>query len=109
LVDWKTRRAAIRRIVRGAAKDLLIRLSEMVSGGGAECLDAAQPVLDMVPTDAVLVHHLTVSSQTTSLVRLLPVPRWLPRVSRILACPSRIAPSSAAGLKWMYRCVVTRS
>jgi hypothetical protein len=36
---------------------LLIRLSEMVSGGGAECLDAAQPVLDMVPTGAVLVHH----------------------------------------------------
>jgi hypothetical protein len=55
--DWNTRRAAIRRIVRGAAKDLLIRLSEMVSGGGAECLDAAQPVLDIVPTGNVLVHH----------------------------------------------------
>ena len=35
LADWNTRRAAIRQIVRGAAKDLLIRLSEMVSGGGA--------------------------------------------------------------------------
>jgi hypothetical protein len=36
LGNWNTRRAAIRRIVRGAAKDLLMGLSEMVSGGGAE-------------------------------------------------------------------------
>jgi hypothetical protein len=57
LADWNTRRAAIRRIVRGAAKDLLIRLSEMVSGGGAEGVDAAQPVPNLVPTGAVLVHQ----------------------------------------------------
>ena len=36
-----TRRAAIRRIVGGAAKDLLIPMGEMVSGRGAESLDAA--------------------------------------------------------------------
>jgi len=40
LADWHTRRAAIRRIVRGAAKDFLIRVSKMVSGGGAEGVDA---------------------------------------------------------------------
>ena len=50
LDDWNIRRAAIRRIVRGAAKDLLIRLSEMVSSGAAEGVDAAQPVPDVVPT-----------------------------------------------------------
>src|SRR5260370_158467 len=32
LADWNTRRAAIRWIVRSAAKDLLIRLSGIVSG-----------------------------------------------------------------------------
>jgi hypothetical protein len=37
-----TRRAAIRRILGGAAKDLLIRLGGIVSGGGAESLDALQ-------------------------------------------------------------------
>lgn len=47
----------MRRIVRGAAKDLLIRPSEMVSGGGAECLDAVQPALDVVPTGAGQVHQ----------------------------------------------------
>src|SRR5690606_35355383 len=52
-----TRRAAMRRIVRGAAKDLLIRPSEMVSGGGAECLDAVQPALDTVPTGVGQVHQ----------------------------------------------------
>lgn len=33
LADWNTRRAAIRRIVRGAAIDLLIRPGGIVSGG----------------------------------------------------------------------------
>jgi hypothetical protein len=32
LGDWNTRRAAIRRIVRGAAKDLLIQVGAIVSG-----------------------------------------------------------------------------
>jgi hypothetical protein len=39
LANWNTRRAAIRRIVCGAVKDLLMRLNGILSGGGADaCL-----------------------------------------------------------------------
>ena len=52
-----TRRAAIRRILGGAANDLLIRLNGIVSGGGAESLYAVQPVREPVPTAAGQVHQ----------------------------------------------------
>lgn len=48
LADWNTRRAAIRRIVRGAAKDLLIRLSAIVSGSGAKSLYAVESKGDSI-------------------------------------------------------------
>src|SRR5438552_718312 len=50
-----TRRAAIRRILRGAAKDFLIRLSGIVSGCVAQGLYSVQPAGDVVPTGDVLV------------------------------------------------------
>jgi len=58
--DWNSSRAAIRQSVRGAAKDLLIRLSAIVSDDGAESLYAMQPAGEAVPTRAVPVHHLQV-------------------------------------------------
>src|SRR6185436_20621312 len=51
LAEWNTRRAAIRRIVRGAAKDLLITAERILSGraggramspSGATCVSAAR-------------------------------------------------------------------
>jgi outer membrane protein assembly factor BamB len=48
-----TRRAAIRRILRGAAKDLLIRLSAMVSGRLTQDLHSAQPIGNAVPVMAL--------------------------------------------------------
>jgi hypothetical protein len=36
---------------------LLIRLGEMVSGGDAQGVEATQPIRDLVPTGASLVHH----------------------------------------------------
>ena len=61
LGDWNARRAAIRRIVRGAAKDLLIRLSGILSGRAAQSLDSMQPAGNVVPTGAVLVHQASSS------------------------------------------------
>jgi hypothetical protein len=58
LAEWNTRRAAIRQIVRGAAKDLLIRLSGIVSGCVAQGIYSVQPAGDAVPTGAVLVHQV---------------------------------------------------
>jgi hypothetical protein len=57
VADWKTRRAAIRRIVDGAAKDFLIRLSEILSGSVSKPVYPADPAHDLIPTGVVLVHH----------------------------------------------------
>src|SRR5438067_728861 len=57
LANWNARRAAIRRIVRGAAKDLLMRLNAILSGGGAQGFYAVQPAGETVPTGSVLVQH----------------------------------------------------
>src|SRR4029077_17843719 len=51
--DWNTRRAAIRRIVLGAAKDLLMRASEILSGRPRSASDA-KPIRDAVRTGASL-------------------------------------------------------
>src|SRR5262245_45592054 len=52
-----TRRAAIRRILGGAANDLLMA-ERIVSGRLTQDLYSAQPTGDPVPTAALLVHHL---------------------------------------------------
>ena len=56
LADWNTRWAAIRRIVRGAAKDLLIGLSGIVSGRTAQSVYSMQRAGNVVPTGARLIH-----------------------------------------------------
>src|SRR5712691_8054618 len=57
LADRNTRRAAIRRIVRGAAKDLLIRLNGIVSGCVAQSLYSVRQLVNVVPTGFVLVRQ----------------------------------------------------
>ena len=66
LGDLNTRRAAIRRMIRGASKDLLIWLSRMVSGHAAQRLYPLQPVGDLVPTGENLAHH-----QSPSISRMI--------------------------------------
>src|SRR5712664_2940347 len=50
LADWNTRRAAIRRIVRGAAKESL--MDEMLSGSATKRLYLVQPVRYVLATGA---------------------------------------------------------
>lgn len=59
---------------RSAAKDLPIRLSEILSGRAPKPLYAVEPARVVVPTPAVLVHHLQ-AVDSTELLHQAPTPR----------------------------------